>query len=154
MKAAVIAAEADVNALHKRALAELSGSVGTAADECRDAYQRVIGSLPQPVVQSPENNQVLEQLEAVLGKVFEAAKQQHPQPPAAVPPSEKEFQTEMDVDDQTEINAIYEAIVAASIAGNGGGDAEDGSKQLLLKRLGKVTGTMAAKRSKVGERSG
>ena len=58
------------------------------------------------------------------------------------------------MDDQTEINAIYEAIVAAFIAGNGGGDAVDGNKQLLLKRLGKVTGTMAAKRSKVGEPSG
>ena len=65
-----------------------------------------------------------------------------------------ETQQDMDVDAQAEINAIYDEIAAASVAGNGNDDPDGHGKQLLLKRLGKVSETLASKQSKVCGRSG
>ena len=73
-RAAVTAADAEVNALHKRALAELNGAIPAAAAECKEAYDRAIGSIPEHVVQAPENKHMLEQLEAALAAVLKAAK--------------------------------------------------------------------------------
>ena len=155
-RAAVMAAEADVNALHKRALAELNGGIPAATVQCKEAYDRVIGSLPEHMVQAAQNQQVLEQLKAVLAKVFEAAKQNDtmregdganasPTSPAPSPAPDEEVS--MDAEDQSEFNSLYDAIVASAAAGD---DSDgSGSRQPLVKRLGKMSEALTAKRSKV-----
>ena len=116
-RAAVIAAEADVNALHKRALVQLNGSVPAATAECKEAFDKVISSLPEQVVQAPENKKKLEELEAALSSVLKAARQSCQKSEAEVAeaagakpastPSAPE-PVPMDEDDQLELNSIYD----------------------------------------------
>jgi len=161
-RAAVIAAEADVNALHKRALVQLNGSVPAATAECKEAFDKVISSLPEQVVQAPENKKKLEELEAALSSVLEAARHscqksetEVAEAVAAKPASTTEpVPMDMDAEDEREISDIYDDFLTAAAATESGGDSASYSKDALLKRLGKMSEGLAAKRVRLGNSCG